>query len=334
MRSRTVPFGNDLQDDFDVKLINGRIVQVSKDILERTEKKTLKEEQQTNSTKQATIKTGYNDKSPKEKYKLPPIQPAAGKPHSKTSFHSAPPKLSSKGNCSGRLAKPLLCDAEPIVSDSSVMLSSQLLAVQRKRPHTLEDIEFSCRRLDASRSGTISLQELAGILYINGISINSEILKEFCDHNNLHFTDSNQVSYRDFLSKMSTSSGCRNHRESVNSKQQIAGPQNNITSLETEERNRKQKLPSHHRQVDLSSDHNRRIIVSCPERLSMVATHDTIDGDQSLLDDLQDCLSGTRWGDRGDVHRLESRLAMTDKHHQGLLPASVVSAICCMQFFL
>jgi len=326
MRSRTAPFGNDLQDDFDVKLINGRIVQISKDILVRAEKKTLKEEQH---LQQATIKTGYNDKSPQEKCKLPLIQPAAGKPHSKTSFHSAPPKLSSKGNCSGRLATldPLLHDAEPIVSDSSAMLSSQLLTVQRKRPHTLEDIECSCRRLDAFRSGTISLQELADILYINGISINSEILREFCDHNTLHITDGNRVSYRDFLSKMSTSSGCRNYRDSVNSKRQIVGPQNNITSLEMEKRNRKQKSPSHHRQADLSSGNNRRMIVSCPERVSMVATHDAIDNDESLLDDLQDCFSGTRWGNRGDVHRLESRLAMADKHHQGLLPASVVSVM-------
>jgi len=342
MRRRTAPFGNDLQDDFDVKLVNGRIVQISKYLPEETVKKTQKDEEHqknTSSKQQATVKTGYHDnKSTGKKYKLPPIQPAAIKPHSKTNFHSAPPKLmSSKWNSSGKPAElnPLLHGTECKISDSLVMLNSQLLAIQRKRPNTLEDIEGSCRRLDAFRSGSISLQELVDILYINGISINPDTLREFCGHNNLDITDGDQVSYRDFMSKMSTSSSWSNHRDNVSSCQQVSAPRNSRNILEMEERIENQNLQSFHKETkisDLSNDNNHRMIVSCPERVSMAATCDNnIDNNGGpLLDDLQDCFSGTRWGNHGDVHRLESRLAMADKHHQGLLPASVVSA--SMQF--
>ena len=347
MRRRTAPFGNDLQDDFDVRLINGRIVQISKYPLEGT-KKTLKEEQTDSSKQQTTVKTGYHDSnydSPRDKHKLPPIQPAAGKPHSKSTFHSAPPKLlTPKRNSKPSELEPLSRDSEPTVSDSLVMFNRQLLTVQRKRPHTLEDIECSCRRLDAFRSGTISLQELANLLYINGISINKETLREFCDHSNLDITDGNRVSYKDFVSKISVNSSSSNHRDSVNTQRQVTHPRNSITILEMEERNRNQKLLSHHRERqtteknnNLSSDNDcvlSRMIVSCPDRVSMAATHDIIDDDDdSLLDDLQDCFSGKRWGNHGDVQRLESRLAMADKHHQGLLPSTVVCVVyvlCCV----
>ena len=325
MCRRAAPFGNDLQDDFDVKLINGRIVQIS-NIQESTEKKTQTKQQQAKQESTLKVKFAHHDNSPSEKQKLPPIKPSC-KTHG--SFHSAPPKLSSKWASKLADHELELSSSKPNMSNSLVMFNSQLLGMRRKRPHALEDIDCSCRRLDAFRSGTITLQELTDIFYINGISTSTETLREFCDHDKLDITNGNRVSYRDVIKALA------NNDSSTASQEDPQNGSSCSSMLEIEERNRNQKLLSRHRKrlTDLlendnsSGDHNHVLscmTVSCPERVTMATPLDDIDDEGSLLDNLQDCFSGTRWGNRSDVQRLESRLAMADKQHCGLLPATVV----------
>ena len=208
MRRSAAPFGNDLQDDFDVKVIGGKIVHVSKYLpIVHSESTDAHKKPSAAGSKDMGLKENVtvsssqdSPTSPKEVLKLPPIQQATSRPH-KSKFHSAPPKLHFP---TGQLVIPPMSDAPTGVSDDALFrFTNQLTAVQRKRPHILEDIKRSCTRLDDLRNGTIPLQELADVLYVNGISVSIGTLREFVEYNKLNVnSDSYQVLYEDFVDRI------------------------------------------------------------------------------------------------------------------------------------
>ena len=331
MRRSAAPFGNDLQDDFDVKVVGGKVLHVSKCQPIVTSASTDASGSRNMGLKEnMTVSSSQNSpNSPKEilklPSKLPPIQQATSRPHMhKYKFHSAPPKL----HCptAQLVMHPMSEDFSSISDDVLFKFKNQITAVQRKRPHTLEDVRRSCTRLDDLRNGTISLQELADVLYVNGISVGMETLREFVGYNNLTVHgDSNQVLYEDFVDRIADSSS-------------IVEP---ACELQTRKSSSPFLYRRHKKEDDFTEEAHSsglpsQTAMSCPEWQiptaanlgscdhSSIAEEDVIDGVSVLLSDLRSSFGGTRWGSHGDVQRLESALTKADKHNSGYLPAVVV----------
>ena len=337
MRRSAAPFGNDLQDDFDVKVVGGKIVHVSK-YLPVVHSVSTDAHQKPSGSKDMGLKENVtasssqnSPTSPKEILKLPPIQKATSRPH-KNKFHSAPPKLHFP---TGQLVIPPMSDAPTGGSDDALFrFKNQLTAVQRKRPHILEDIKRSCTRLDDLRNGTIPLQEVADVLYVNGISVSIGTLRDFVEYNKLTVnSDSNQILYEDFVDRIAE-----------------ADHDTGNTSIACELKTGKSCSPflhTHHKKEDAydfiegthSSGLPSRLAMSCPEWQvtttanmgscddSSIAVDDTAaatDDVSVLLSDMHSSFGGTCWGSHGDVQQLESALAKADKRNTGCLPAVVV----------
>lgn len=329
---RAAPFGNDLQDDFDVKLIAGKVVYVSKSLKDSYTKPSCSKDMELKDNVTA-ISSQHTPNSPKKVLKLPPIQ------LHKSKFHSAPPKL----HCptAQLVIQPAMPnkshDGTSSISDPLFTFTNQLNTLQMKRPHTLEDIKRSCTRLDDLRNGTISVQELVDVLYVNGISVSMETLKEFVEHNKLTINgDSEQVLYKHFVDQIAkgninTSSGT------------IVPTSTNICEPTHEQDCSKSSSSFLHRDSDTKDNalysNIRTAPMSCPERqdttTTMLGSYDSIieddvdvDDVSLLLSNLQSSFSGTRWGSHSNVQRLESALAKADKHNTGCLPAVVVCGVC------
>ena len=347
MRRRDPPFGNDLQDDFDVKVIGGKIVYKSKcaPIVHSESTGAHKKPSRSQDVgllfkEKVTVSNSRNSpNSPKEILKLPPINQTAGRVH-KSKFHSAPPKL----HCPA--TQPVTQPANNAISDALSIFNSHLMAVQRKQPHAVEDIIRSCTRLDDLRSGTISLQELRDVLYVNGISVSMETLKEYVEHNKLTSgNDSNQVFYKDFVYTMTQG----HHNSNNTSSKRIPHSLNSSTNIFQATCKQDHSSLILHRQHlhKQEGDFNEigclpsHTAMSCPERQATTATtlgsYDSIVEDDMgiddisvLLGDLQSCFAGTRWGSYEDVQRLKSDLAKADKCNSGCLPAAVVCVCVCV----
>lgn len=333
MRRSAPPFGNDLQDDFDVKVVGGKIVHVSKCSPNALSLSTDAPGSRNMGLKENVTASSSqtNPDSPKDirklPSKLPPIQHATSRPPHmhKNKFHSAPPKL----HCptAQLVIHPMSEDCTGISDDALSKFKNQLTVLQRKRPHTLEDVRRSCARLDDFRSGTIPLQELVDVLYVNGISVNIETLREFVEYNNLTVDgDNNEVLYEDFV-----------HRITENTVSwSIAHGLHTSKSSSPFLYGRHEKGDEFSEETHISGFPS-CTAMSCPEwQVTTPAKLGSCDHscsiaeeatDSTLLSDLRCSFGGTRWGSHGDVQRLESTLAKADKRNTGYLPAAVVSHI-------
>ena len=327
MRRSAAPFGNDLQDDFDVKVVGGKIVHVSKcSPFVYSSSTDVPVSRNMGLKENVTVRSQTNPDSPKDTPKLPPklppIQQATSRPYMHESkFHSAPPKL----HCptAQLVIHPMSEDSTGISDDDALSkFKNQLTVLQRKRPHTLEDVRRSCARLDDLRNGTIPLQELVDVLYVNGISVSIDTLREFVEYYNLTVDgDNNQVLYEDFV-----------HRVTENT-----GSVERACGLQTSKFSSPFLYGRHEKEDEFSEEIHgsglpSRMAMSCPEwQVTAPAKlgscdHSSIaeEADSTLLSDLHCSFGGTRWGSHGDVQQLESTLDKADKRNTGYLPAAVV----------
>ena len=328
MRRSAAPFGNDLQDDFDVKVVGGKIVHVSPTVHSSStnapDSRNVGQKENLAVSRSQTNPESLKD-IPKLPSKLPPIQQATNRPYmckKSNKFHSAPPKL----HCptAQLVVHPMSEDSTGISDDALSKFKNRLTALQRKRPHIFEDVRRSCARLDDLRNGTIALQELVDVLYVNGVSVSLETLREFVEYNDLTVDgDNNQVLYESFVHEITESS--------LSMVEQAC-------KLETDKSSSPFLYGQHEKGDEFSEETHSsgfpsRTAMSCPEwqvtppaKLgscdhSSVAEEAT---DSTLLSDLRCSFGGTRWGSHGDVQRLESALAKADKRNTGYLPAAVV----------
>ena len=333
MRRSFAPFGNDLQDEFDVKVICGKIVHVSKDTPVHSASTNVSSRSGRNLTSSTSRNSPNN--SPKEILKLPPIQQTTGLATGrlqKNKFHSAPPKL----HCPTTPLMIHLTAGATGISDQLSKFNHQLEMIQKKRPNTFEDVMQSCTRLDDLRNGTISLQELADVLYVNGISVAMETLKEFVEYNEVTvFGDSSQVLYKRFIDRVTE------RHTNTNSTRATCELQASKSNLPV---NWTHKTENNSSGGTNGSELPSRTAMSCPEwQVAMVAKQGSCDDSSIdeedrvgaddvlvLLSDLCDCFGGTRWGSHGDIQRFKSALAKADRRNSECLSADVVSVGPCV----